>query len=71
MSITKGGNGFPLLAECVYTYLCSGESTGISVPTYTVPNQTLQFALEKVYQFNACNVCISVPPPHKFKATLC
>ena len=50
MSITQGGNGFPFLAECVYTYLCSGESTGIFVPTDKVPDQTLRLALE-IYCF--------------------
>lgn len=54
MSITQGRNGFPFLAECVYTYLCSGESAGISVPTDKVPYQTLRFALEKVYLYNVC-----------------
>ena len=49
MSITQGGNGFPFLAECVYKYFCS-ESTGISVPTDKVPDQTLRFALQKVHK---------------------
>lgn len=60
-----------ILAECAYTYLCSGESMGISVPTDKVPDQTSWLALEKVYQFNAYKACMSVPPPlHKFTGTL-
>lgn len=55
MSITQEGNGFPFLAECVYTYLCSGESTEISVHTDKVPDQTLRLALEIVLY----NVCMS------------
>ena len=41
MSITQGGSGLPFVAECVYKYLCSGESTGISVPTDKVPDQMM------------------------------
>lgn len=48
MSIIQGGNGFPFLNECVYNYLCGGESTGISVTTESVPDSTLGFALENV-----------------------
>ena len=48
MSITQGGNGFPVLADCVYKYLCNGDCTGISVPTDKIPDQTLQFAIQKV-----------------------
>ena len=58
MSITQGGSGLPFVAECVYKYLCSGESTGISVPTDKVPDRTLRFALEKVFVSNRC--CIMV-----------
>ena len=48
MSITQGGSGIPFVAECVYKYLCSGESIRISVPPDKVPDRMLRFALEKV-----------------------
>ena len=33
---------------CTYDYLCTGDSTGITVPNDKVPSHTLRFALEKV-----------------------
>ena len=45
MSVMQGGCGFPFMA---YNYLCTGDSTGISVPNDKVPSHTLCFALEKV-----------------------
>ena len=58
MSITQGGNGFPFLAECVYKYFCTGESTGASIPTEKVPDATLRFTLEKVKKFHNNNVSL-------------
>ena len=36
------------MADAVYNYLCTGDSTGIAVPNDKVPSHTLRFALEKV-----------------------
>ena len=49
MSIMQGGSGFPFLAEPVYRYMCTGESTGIVVSNDQVPDHTLRFVLDKVW----------------------
>ena len=48
MSILQGGSGFPFMGEAVYKYFCTGDSTGIVVPSDKVANHSLRFALEKV-----------------------
>ena len=41
MSIIQGGNGIPFLNQCVYNYLCGGDSTGITVSAESIPDRTL------------------------------
>ncbi len=51
MSITQGGSGLPCLAEAVYTYFRTGQSTGISVTNEEIPDPTLRFICEKVNKY--------------------
>lgn len=48
MSVLQGGSCFPFMAEAVYKYFCTGDSTGIVVPTDKVAHHSLRFALVKV-----------------------
>ena len=48
MSVIQGGSGFPFLSEPVYSYLCTGKTTSVTVPTVNIPDPTLQFLCEKV-----------------------
>ena len=52
MSVMQGGSGFPFMADAVYNYFCTGDSTGIIVPNDKVPNHILRCALEKVCVYN-------------------
>ena len=48
ISIIQGGNGFPFLAEPVYSYMCTGTATGIEILTKDIPDPTLLYIIEKV-----------------------
>ena len=61
MSICQGGSGIPFLAQPVYSYLCTGKSTGITVDNADIPDPVLQFVVEKVhsnYMVVLYSVCI-------------
>ncbi len=47
-SIIQGGSGFPFLAEPVYAYLCTGNTTGITLSNNDIPHTMLKLACEKV-----------------------
>ncbi len=48
MSICQGGNGFPFLAEAIFTYMATGEYTNICVNTEDIPGNLLKTAIQKV-----------------------
>jgi len=65
MSICQGGSGIPFLAQPVYTYLCTGKCTGISVGHADIPDPVLQFVMQKVHAVPSVCVCTGtdrVPP---------
>ena len=37
MSLVQGGPGFPLLPDAVYKYLCTGETTDMTVADEDLP----------------------------------
>jgi len=37
ISLVQGGPGFPLLADAVYNYLCTGKTTNIEVDDEDLP----------------------------------
>ena len=45
----REGCGMPFLAQPVYTYLCTGRCTGISVSNADIPDSVLQFVVQKVH----------------------
>ena len=57
MSICQGGCGIPFLAQPVYTYLCTGKCTGITVEYDDIPDPVLQFVVHKVQCVCVC-VCV-------------
>jgi len=47
MSIAQGGPGFPILADALFCYLTTGQTTGIQVPNEHLPIQ-LKFVVAEV-----------------------
>ena len=58
MSICQGGSGIPFLAQPVYTCLCTGKCTGISVGHADIPDPVLQFVMQKVHAVPSVCVCM-------------
>ncbi len=50
----QGGSGIPFLAEPVYNYLCTGDSTGNEVLNEDIPDPTLSFVLDKACSWMGC-----------------
>ena len=48
MSIAQDGNGIPLLAKQVYSYIVTEKYTDFKVEMCDIPDGTLKFAVEKV-----------------------
>jgi len=49
MSLIQGGPGFPLLADAVYHYLCTGEITGMTATVEDLPLMIKQL-VQQVYK---------------------
>ena len=51
MSLTQGGPGFPLLADAVYQYLCTGEITNAEMCDEDLPLIIKELILEVIYTY--------------------
>lgn len=49
MSLVQGGPGFPLLADAVYQYLCTGETTAVPVADEDLPLMIKALVQEVIY----------------------
>ena len=49
MSVSQGGNGFPILADAVYDYMTSGKTTNCNIPVEDLPS-SIRFLVEQVKQ---------------------
>ena len=55
MSIIQGDLGFPFFAEAVYTYFCTGQVTGVTVPVHQIPENQVQQLVKQV-----CYICVHI-----------
>ena len=52
MSIAQGGPGFPILADALFRYMTTGQTTGIKVPSEHLPLQLQSVVAEVLgYKF--------------------
>ena len=51
MSITKGGPGFPVLADAVYKYFVTGKTTNLHIPSDSIPS-ILKYFAQQVYTYS-------------------
>jgi len=49
ISLVQGGPGFPLLADAVYEYLCTGKTTNIVVNDEDLPLLIKALILQVIY----------------------